>query len=118
MADDDIDDVTFDLEERFDGKLRVQIGVSSGGVSAVSFTTMVTIDPSDKVKAQTKLRDVATMLRAALPFSELKSEELEFNNKKSMPVGVSPKGVQDAEASIVDGFNALKGALGEGQKKE
>jgi hypothetical protein len=119
MADDDIDDVTFDLEERFDGKLRVQIGVSSGGVSAVSFTTMVSIDPNDKVRAQSKLRDIATMLRAALPFSELKAEEVEFNNKRNAPVGVSAKGPQDAGASITEGQDALKNLIApEGQKKE
>ena len=117
MADDDIDDVAFDLEERFDGKLRVQVGVSSGGVSAVSFTTLVTIDPNDKIKAQNKLRDIASMLRAALPFNELKAEEQEFNNKKNLPVGVSAKGPQDTSASIAEGQDALK-KLGTGTGTE
>lgn len=117
MADDDIDDVAFDLEERFDGKLRVQVSVSSGGVSAVSFTTMVVIDPNEKILAQNKLRDIATMLRAAIPFTELKSEELEFNNKKSSPVGVSAKGPMDNEASMAEGQAALKSMINpEGQK--
>ena len=81
-----------EILETFDGKINVEISVSTGGVSAVSFTTVIKIDPENKKLAQQKLRDVSSLLRAALPFTELKSEELEFNNKQTVPAGVTANG--------------------------
>lgn len=96
------------LEENYDGKHRVEVSVTTGGVSAVSFTTIIVIDASNKTKAQGALRDMANLLRAALPFTELKSEEQEFNAKHKTPVGVDAGGPVDKEQALIQSQEALK----------
>lgn len=96
-----------DVLETFDGKINVEVSVTSGGVSAVSFTTVIKLDPSDKVAAQNRLRDIAQLLRAALPFQELKSEEQEFNDKQTAPVGVNPTGPVTKQEVLVQSVQKI-----------
>jgi hypothetical protein len=93
--------------ESFDGKINVEVSVTSGGVSAVSFTTVIKLDPTDKKQAQARLRDIASLLRAALPFEELKSEEHEFNDKQTAPVGVTANGPVTKQEVLVQSVQKI-----------
>lgn len=68
-----------DLETFGENSLNVQVTVSTGGVSGVEYSTIVRIDDyHQKVPATQKLKTITELLRAALPFQELKGEEKEF----------------------------------------
>lgn len=75
MTTDDLEDL--DPNEYQPDKLKVAVEAACGGFHSVRYTTVVAIDISNKVKAQGRLRDVAALLRAALPVAELEEGEKE-----------------------------------------
>lgn len=106
-----------DLETFGDYSLNVQITVSTGGVSGVEFSTIVKIeDYRAKIAATTKLREVTTVLRAALPFQELKGEEKEFATTVSMALDKAGNPLTK-ETALKLSQDAMKDALKSDDKK-
>lgn len=93
--------------------LKVEVSVSTGGVSGVTFTTVVELkDYRDSQSSVAKLREISTLLRRALPFQELKSEEQDF--KRTDAMALDPHGNPlTKETAVKLGQEALRAALGE-----
>ena len=92
-----------DLEEAFGNELNVEVTVATGGVSTVTFRTIVKIADSTQERIMVaKLRDVAEILRRALPVSELKAEDHDFNKALSrVPLAVDKSGAPVTQESLV-----------------
>jgi hypothetical protein len=105
------------LDEVYGNALKVEVHVDTGGVSSVAFTTIVTLeDYTDRVKSVAKLVAVADLLRAALPFTVLKSEDVEFKVREIRPA-IKPDGTVVTKESIVkDGQDALKSLVDQPKK--
>ncbi|NDQ58583.1 MAG: hypothetical protein GZ088_16065 [Acidipila sp.] len=75
-------------DEAFGKQLKVEVLVGTGGTSTVQYTAVVTLmDYTDKRASMQKLKMITDMLRGALPFCELKSEERDFHKHDLTLIG-------------------------------
>jgi hypothetical protein len=68
-------------------------------------------DYKEEVECVAKLREVATMLRRALPFQELKGEEQDFKRVDAMALDAAGNPLTK-ETAVKMGQEALRAALG------